>query len=375
MTFRGTHLISGAVTVAIVCLLGAGFEASQAAPQPQPPMAENVYLNVQVLKGMPVDQFNDTMGMFASALLLDCVGCHDPKITSDPKAFAASTPRIQRARQMVVMMNTLNKMYFGGQQRVTCFTCHNGDPQPERSPSLRLQYSELVDDPSSLKFYPDIAAPPAEKILARYIQALGGAGRLAAFTSYAATGTYHGFETSDQDVPLEIFSRAPDQRTMIARDGGKEFIWAYNGRNGWRVQPDTPIPLVEFTGSNLTGSRIDAMVFFPAGILKAFTQWQVGYADIDDRQVEVVRGTTAGQNPVNLYFDDSGLLVRVVRWNNTGAGPVPVQTDYSDYRDVGGIRMPFHWVATWTNGQSTIQLKDVRPNVAIDEARFARPSR
>ena len=33
-------------------------------------------------------------------------------------AFAVATPRIQRARQMIVMMNTINKNYFGGQPRV-----------------------------------------------------------------------------------------------------------------------------------------------------------------------------------------------------------------------------------------------------------------
>ena len=158
-----------AVAMLIVCLLGVALAARQAGAQQQPPMAENVYLNVQVLKGIPVDRFNDTMGMFSAALLLDCVGCHSPLITSDPKAFAVATPRIQRARQMVVMMNTINKMYFGGQQRVTCFTCHGGDAQPERVPSLRLQYGELVEDPSSLKFFPSVAAPPADMILARYI--------------------------------------------------------------------------------------------------------------------------------------------------------------------------------------------------------------
>lgn len=367
MSFRG------ALAVAIVCLLGVARAASQGGAPPQPPMAENVYLNVLVLKGIPVDRFNDTMGMFSAALLLDCVGCHDPKITSDPKAFALPTPRIQRARQMVVMMNALNKMYFGGQQRVTCFTCHNGDPQPERVPSLRLQYGELVNDPSSMKFFPDIAAPPAEKILARYLQALGGEQRLAGLSSYVATGTYSGFDTSEQPVPLEIYSSAPDRRTMIAHGSGADLIWTYNGRNGWRYQPDTPIPLVELTGWSLTGARIDAMVFFPAGIVKAFGLWQVSYADIDGRQVEVVRGTNAGQTPVNLYFDQSGLLTRLTRWTETAAGPVPVQIDYSDYREVAGVRMPFRWVVTWTNGQSTIQLKDVRPNVPIDDARFARP--
>ena len=79
MKHRGT-LIFCATALILVCLLGVGIAASQAgqgqpAPQGQkPPMAENVYLNVQVLKGIPVDQFNDTMGMFASAILLDCVG-------------------------------------------------------------------------------------------------------------------------------------------------------------------------------------------------------------------------------------------------------------------------------------------------------------
>ena len=358
----------------VVCLLGVvALAAGQAGAQQPPPMAENVYLNVQVLKGIPVDRFNDTMGMFSAALLLDCVGCHDPKITSDTRAFAVATPRIQRARQMVVMMNTINRMFFGGQQRVTCFTCHGGDPQPEQSPSLRLQYGELVEDPSSLKFFPSVAAPPADTILARYIQALGGAERLARITSFVATGTYTGFDTSDQAVPLEVFSRAPDERAMVAHDVGKDLRWTYDGRSGWRYQPDTPIPLVELTGRNLTGAGIDAMMFFPAGIQKAFAEWQVSFADIDGRQVEVVRGINPGQSPVNLYFDDSGLLVRLVRWTETAAGPVPMQIDYSDYRDVAGVKMPFHWIATWTNGQSTIQLNDVRPNVPIDPARFARP--
>jgi hypothetical protein len=33
--------------------------------------------------------------------------------------------------------------------------------------------------------------------------------------------------------------------------------------------------------------------------------------------------------------------------------------------------MPFGWIMTWTNGQSTIKLTDVRPNVPIDERAFA----
>ena len=375
---RARRTFVTATTLIVICLLGVGFEASQAAP-PQtqkPQMADTVYVNVQVLKGLPVDQFNDTMGMFASALLLDCVGCHDPKIaTGDPKAFALSTPRIERARQMVVMMNNINRLYFGGQQRVTCFTCHAGDPQPERSPSLRLQYNELVNDASSWKFFPDIAAPPAEKVLARYLEAAGGAQRLAAFTSFAGTGTYLGFETSDTEVPYEVVVRAPDQRAEKAETGANDLLWFYNGNSAGRYHPDTPVPLIDFTGWSLSGSRIDTMSLFPAALAKAFAQWQMGFATIDDKDVVVARGVNPGQSPVNLHFDqETGLLVRLVRWVDTASGPVPVQIDYSDYRDVNGVKMPFHWLKTWTNGQSDIKLKEIRANVTIDASRFARPN-
>jgi outer membrane lipoprotein-sorting protein len=375
MRFRGRHVIGSAIAAMLVCLVSVAVAASQAAAPQQSPMAEEVYLNIQVLKGMPVDKFNDTMGMFASALLLDCVGCHDAKITSDPKAFATATPRIQRARQMVVMMNALNKQYFAGQQRITCFTCHNGDPQPERSPSLRLQYTALVEDPTSIKFFPDVAAPPAEQTLAKYVEAAGGAQRLSALTSFVATGTYIGFETSDTESPVQVFVKAPDQRALVVDIGsGKELIYAFDGKAGWKYQPDTPVPLLELTGTNVTGTRIDTMALFPTALSKGFGQWQAGYATIDDKEVLALRGTNPGQNPVNLYFDDSGLMVRIVRWNDTGAGPVPVQTDFSDFRDVAGVKLPHHWVITWTNGQATIQLKEIRPNVTIDAARFGRPN-
>ena len=49
--------------------------------------------------------------------------------------------------------------------------------------------------------------------------------------------------------------------------------------------------------------------------------------------------------------------------------------DFDDYREVPGVgvRMPFGVLVRWTNGQNAIELAQVRPNVAIDRARFARP--
>jgi len=48
--------------------------------------------------------------------------------------------------------------------------------------------------------------------------------------------------------------------------------------------------------------------------------------------------------------------------------------DYSDYRDVSGVKLPFHWTMTWTDGLSIFEMKEIQANVPIDTAKFAKPS-
>ena len=134
------------------------------------------------------------------------------------------------------------------------------------------------------------------------------------------------------------------------------------------------MPLLTLTGGNLTGARLEAILAFPAGLQKTFSQWQVSSTTIDDRRVQILQGSNPGELPVNFYFDEAGLLVRMVRWNGTAAGTVPLQADFSEYRDVAWVKMPFQIVLTWTDGQNTFALKEIQPNVAIAAARFAQPA-
>jgi hypothetical protein len=127
-----------------------------------------------------------------------------------------------------------------------------------------------------------------------------------------------------------------------------------------------------YTGGNLLGARTDAVASFPAEIPKAFKSWQVGSTEIDGNPVQIVQGSDeAGMPAASFYFDESGLLVRLVRWSATAVGSVPTQIDFSDYRDVAGLRMPFRSLVTWTNGQADLVLSEIQPNVAIDASRFA----
>jgi hypothetical protein len=366
------------VPALFLCWLGAALSGSQAAPQEQPQTVDTVFKNVQVLKGLPVDEFMDTMGMFAAALAKDCTGCHSQEILDGrQEAFAIQTPMIQRARQMIVMVNTINRNYFGGQKRVTCATCHIGAAAPENVPNLGLQYGSPLENPSSMAFFtaPGTNDGQAAQIFARYIAALGGAQRLAAATSFVATGTYAGWDTGFQEVPLEIVGRAPDQLTTIARRREGNSVWTFDGRNAWYFAVNSAVPFtLTLSGGNLAGARLEALVALaPARLQEAFGRWQVTKSVIDDQPVLMLRGTNPGEPPVNFYFDASGLLVRMLRWNDTTVGAVPTQYDFSDYREVGGVRRPFQWVKTSTANQVTFIVKEIRPNVGIEAARFAKP--
>jgi hypothetical protein len=106
------------------------------------------------------------------------------------------------------------------------------------------------------------------------------------------------------------------------------------------------------------------------------TDWRDGYPEtnIDGRDVQVIEGTS-GKSAVKLYFDkQSGLLVCQVRYAQTLVGLNPTQIDYTDYRDVAGVRLPFKWQVTWTDGQSSFEIDQVQANAPIDARKFAKPA-
>jgi hypothetical protein len=377
----------GAAAIAVVCLLGGAMaagvraealaEAGQAGParnaQGTPAMTEDVFTSVVLLKGIPVDTFLDAMGMFANAMGNDCTFCHSPQAALDRAEFAVQTPRILRARQMITMMNTINESFFGGRPRVTCFTCHGGNQSPRSDPNLALQYSVPLEDPN-VRDFPADTRISANQVFDTYLQAIGGAERLAGLSSFVAKGTYSGFDTTGEKVPVEIFAKAPGQFTTVVHMSGGNSVRTFDGRNGWMAGPDTPVPLLTLTAGNLDRARLEAILSFPAGIRQAFSQWRVGRAVLGDQEVLVVQAIDAGQPVVNVYFDPSGLLVRLVRWTRTPVGFVPTQIDYSDYREVAGVKIPFHKTVTQTYMQMNVELSEVQPNVPVDAARFATPA-
>jgi len=72
----------------------------QASSVPRPPMAEDVFKNVQVLKGIPVDEFLGTMGIIAASVGRGCSECPLLDSGSDWALYAEDTPMKQVARRI-----------------------------------------------------------------------------------------------------------------------------------------------------------------------------------------------------------------------------------------------------------------------------------
>ena len=182
-------------------------------------MAEDVFKSVAVLRGISADEFMDTMGFLSAALSYNCTDCHGDDAVDNWANFAKDTERKTMARKMILMARMINQTQFGGKRVVTCYTCHRGDASPKITPNLAVQYAGAEDpDANELELAnrPVLqGTPSADQILNKYLQALGGSQRLATFTSFVAKGTYSGYDTDNQEVPVDIYAKAPAQMTTI----------------------------------------------------------------------------------------------------------------------------------------------------------------
>ena len=338
-------------------------------------MADQAFKNVRVLKGIPVDEFMATMGFFSASLGETCTDCHSAESGGSWEKYADDNPRKNKARAMIGMMNAINKSYFGGKREITCYSCHRGVERPDVTPNL----ADLYGPPPSKE--PDelreaAGKTSADQVLDQYIQALGGADRLAKITSFTGHGNYQGYQ--DEKYPVDVFAKAPGQVSTVIHTAAGDSATTFDGRAGWIAGPATerPVSLLELTDGDLAGAKLDAALWFPAQIKQALIEWRAsGTPTIDGRDMQLLQGSTDGRYPVNLYFDrKSGLLARVVRYSDSPVGLNPTQIDYSDYRDVEGVKRPFHVMVTWLDGRATTEFAQIRANVQVEADRFKKPA-
>lgn len=140
---------------------------------------------MQVLKGIPVNEFLGIMGLFSASLGKSCVDCHSSD--SGWENYVPDTnPNKRAAHAMIRMAAEINESFFGGRQVLTCYSCHRGGANPKVTPNLIALYSPPSENEPDDIVQPALNAPTADQIMEKYLQALGGAARLAVLTSFIA---------------------------------------------------------------------------------------------------------------------------------------------------------------------------------------------
>lgn len=335
------------------------------APESAVKTAEQQFKNIQVLKEIPAEQLIPTMQFISASLGVECEFCHvEHEMQKDDKKEK------QTARKMIAMEVAINKGHFNNEIEVTCYTCHRGTPHPVGTPILS------ADAPKPAPHVHDEAAeghanlPTADQILDKYVAAIGGAEALKKVKSRIQKGS---LDAGTMHFPIEVYSEAPDKRISISHPQGGSSVTAFNGEVGWLTIPNG---VHMMTAPEREAARIDAEMYFPSRVREMYKEFHVRPGEeIEGRSTYLVMAKDANRPMLRLYFDqESGLLLRLLRFMETPLGRNPTQIEYADYRETDGVKIPYRWTLTRPNGSFTIKVDSVEQNVAIDEKLFVPPS-
>jgi tetratricopeptide (TPR) repeat protein len=327
--------------------------------------AEEVFKNIQVLKGVPSEQLIPAMEFISSSLGVQCSFCHVENHFEKDDRKTKKT-----AREMIQMMSALNRNSFEGRREVTCYSCHRGSRKPSATPPVESEMQSNSRPTSSETQNLPQNLPTASRLIDNYIQALGGIAAIQKITSRVEKGVT---DFSGKSVSVEIFTVAPDKRALVRHLPEGDNVAAFDGRAGWIGIPGHPTR--DMPGADIEAARMDADLQFPLHIQQVFPDLRVEYPEkIDDHDAYVLFCFRGGRPAAKLYFDQqSGLLVRFTRFADSPLGVNPSQIDYGDYRDVDGVQVPFRMTISQPEISSTIQFSEVQQDVPIDAAKFAKP--
>jgi hypothetical protein len=401
------------VSFAVFTIGHAQQSASPAATaQPSPAAAAETagqsknFTNIQVIKDIPADQVIPSMQFIKAALGVECVFCH--VTDKGHPGFALDDKKNKKvAREMMLMTNAINQNP-AADKRVTCATCHQGHNQPQNNPPVmdEARWQEGVDAKArqaqqqqqraaatpSAGTTPPAGAPAASQapqsgadrqksqqaaadaIFAKYLQAVGGDAAVQKLKSLHEKGTVatpHGDFSS-----FDLQRQAPDKFIYAltpAKGDGLRLV--YNGTDAAAIAGGHADKVTRF---ELGALKLDAIILRNVDLKPQYARAQAlpFTQKIDGREMNVVRAQLPNnQGQETLYFDFlSGLLARRVVVLRTAMGGIPQQTDYSDYRDVSGVKIAFVAKVATADNIQTRTITEATLNAPIDERQFAIPA-
>jgi len=182
--------------------------------------------------------------------------------------------------------------------------------------------------------------PDADKIIARYVKAIGGKKAYLAGGSRVAEGTMS-MPAAGISGALKVTAMSPDLLLVeIEIEGLGSVKEGYDGKVGWSIDPMTG-PQVK-SGKQLEQAADQAAYdggLFPKDRYK--TREVVGQVEFDGKSAWKLRLVSANDIETFAFFDvESGLLLGTQLTQETAMGAIPVTATMGDYKEFDGVLVP-----------------------------------
>lgn len=330
--------------------------------------AEQVFKNIQSLKGVPADQIIPAMQYFNASLGVECNFCH---VREQQQLAPDKDDKEEKrtARQMIAMTQAINQGHFKGQPEVGCATCHGGLSHPRSAPPL----VEEKPKPAQFRTARGQQLPGVEEIEQAYEKAIGGQAAIQKLSSRSAKASIT--NEQGQTFHIVLVQKAPDKTlSAVTFPNGQVRQQGFDGISAWAK---TNRGVNEAAGAELAAMKINSRFYrdlTPAAVLASTRV--IGTDMVDGHECYVLRGQYPDSEfSERLYFDkQSGLLLRRATIQRTLFGPLVDTTDFSDYKEVQGVKVAFTTKRTTAENVLTRKLDAIEFNQTVDDARFARPA-
>ena len=321
--------------------------------------------NVQILKGMTPTQVQRTMNFMRASLGVHCDFCHVVTEKTGWDFASDEKPEKKTGRDMMRMVMDLNAKFFHERPMVTCTTCHRGSTHPIGLPPLPQAQPPF---PTPIEAKPALTS--RDEVVAKFAKALGNVDEHA-FSTIEMRGVRE--SPSRGSAPIDVVV-APGKLRVTSTTPEGELVNVLSGDGGWIREPKGTHAITASQVEHMS-QLADAMRFILPRDIPSDAK-VTGKEKAGEREAWVITAPWGAAGRQRFYFDtQSGLLLRRVTLMSSPIADVPQQTSYEDYRDVGGVKVPFvvrfDSVDPWIG--ATRRYSEIKLNAKVDDSQFAVP--
>ena len=222
------------------------------------------------------------------------------------------------------------------------------------------------------------SAQTAEELVAKNLQAKGGADKIKAIKSLKMSGK---FQQGSFTAQVAQVAKAPDNLREMLTIQGMTQIQAYDGSTGWQISPFEGRRDPEMLGEDdLRDISEDADFYGPLVDYKekGNTVEYLGMETVDGDDAYRLKVTLKNGDILYYYLDpDTYIEIRTERQQFIRGAVRETQTDLGSYKQVNGVYFPFSIASGPKNRpdqKSTITFDKVEANASIPDSEFKMPA-